>query len=348
MAIPSKDCTEIIAEAKKYLKTDKTKAHSLLLEAAKLEAPRAMRMLAYQFEVGDGVSKDLNKARLWYSKAKEAGDHYAETKGLPRVSAFLNAKALLKKKKEKEAHPLLLQAAALGLTEAMRIVAHQFEKGDGIQTNKSQALIWYKLAAKNGDEYATNRGLPRVEAYIKAAEYLCDKQEPKKAQECYEKAVELGCDDAKREVGFFYLQGCCQFEIDKEKGFLYIQQLIDKGDVDAMFEMADLYARGCPRSNIERDLERAADLYEKVVLKGERTARDRPAKEKLKEVQEELVDIYTKAISEGDISVRAKLWDLKRKLNYAISGSEYRLMASKSNAQQGPSSKQDAQTPTPP
>jgi TPR repeat protein len=55
-------------------------AHQLLLEAAGAKHARGMRSLAYQFETGDGVDKDMSKARYWYQEAANYGDDYAAKK----------------------------------------------------------------------------------------------------------------------------------------------------------------------------------------------------------------------------------------------------------------------------
>jgi serine/threonine protein kinase len=62
--------------------TQKSKetAHQLLLEAAGAKHARAMRSLAYQFETGDGIPKDMSKAKYWYQEAANYGDEYAATK----------------------------------------------------------------------------------------------------------------------------------------------------------------------------------------------------------------------------------------------------------------------------
>ena len=55
-------------------------AHELLLEAAQAKHARGMRSLAYQFETGDGIPKDLSKAKYWYQEAANHGDDYAAKK----------------------------------------------------------------------------------------------------------------------------------------------------------------------------------------------------------------------------------------------------------------------------
>lgn len=62
------------------IKADKEEAHQLLEEAAKAGHCRAMRNVARQYEKGDGIPQDREKAKHWYEKAAEAGDDYAKKK----------------------------------------------------------------------------------------------------------------------------------------------------------------------------------------------------------------------------------------------------------------------------
>lgn len=133
--------------------------------------------LGYFYEIGAGVERDWLKAAEWYSKAAEAGDERAGAalgfigRNWVRVNPAGN----------RIIYELVEKAAKMGNARAQfslglmnyRIGDLSFDKTTG---NLSEALIWYRRAAEQGDvnseivlalAYAEGIGVPQndVEAY---------------------------------------------------------------------------------------------------------------------------------------------------------------------------------------
>lgn len=73
-----KSAEELLGRARSYERAHQPgKAFSLYSEAAKLGLPEAQYLLGVSYEFGDGVEKDLEKARLWYGRAASGGHQRA-------------------------------------------------------------------------------------------------------------------------------------------------------------------------------------------------------------------------------------------------------------------------------
>lgn len=68
-SLPSKDKAAIFYLNGKGVTLNKSEANKLLLENAQAGYVRSMFNVALQFEIGDGIPKDLKQARSWYQEA---------------------------------------------------------------------------------------------------------------------------------------------------------------------------------------------------------------------------------------------------------------------------------------
>nr|WP_315467193.1 tetratricopeptide repeat protein [uncultured Undibacterium sp.] len=178
-------------ESKYY---DPASAHSFLLGAAEAGMPDAWFGVAFNFEEGIGVEKDLDKATYWYTRAanfgnaaamnnlavkyedgrgvkldrKKAVELYesAANKGNPMAQLnigliYLEGR-LDVKKDEKTGVNWLTLSADNGNSTAQYIRAEIVEYGKfGAIKNLVEAEIWYVKAKENGNEKA-NEGLARI------------------------------------------------------------------------------------------------------------------------------------------------------------------------------------------
>jgi hypothetical protein len=114
--------------------------------------PMAQHRLAKLYESGQGVAADLVQARQWTERAANAGNrqaihdlgvYYARGEGAPRDEAA--------------AFRLFEQAAELDLADSQFNLGVLYEQGRGVEANPGEALFWYMLAARQGDEAADER-----------------------------------------------------------------------------------------------------------------------------------------------------------------------------------------------
>ena len=127
-------------------------AADLYEKAAAAGDVRAMNKLSKMFERGQGVPKDLAKAKTYTEKAAASGSrlaqhnlgvYYADGEG--GVRDYSKAADNFKK------------AANRGMTDSQYNLGAMAEKGLGMDKNPKDAYYWYSLAAKNGDKDAKAR-----------------------------------------------------------------------------------------------------------------------------------------------------------------------------------------------
>jgi localization factor PodJL len=114
--------------------------------------PMAQYRLAKLYESGEGVAVDLVQARQWTERAANAGNrqaihdlavYYVRGEGAPRDEAA--------------AFRLFEQAAELDLADSQFNLGVLYEQGRGVEANPGEALFWFMLAARHGDEAADER-----------------------------------------------------------------------------------------------------------------------------------------------------------------------------------------------
>jgi localization factor PodJL len=108
--------------------------------------------LAKLYERGEGVSVDLNAARLWTERAANSGD----------INAMHDLGVYYARGEGADANPVTAfrwfrQAAAHGLTDSQYNLGVLYEQGRGVTADPEEALFWFTLAATNGDEAAAAR-----------------------------------------------------------------------------------------------------------------------------------------------------------------------------------------------
>jgi TPR repeat protein len=130
-----------IPEALKILRAD--------AENGEVKDQYALRMmLGAMYEFGQGVSHDDNKAFKWYMLAAEQGNADAKAaiynlakKNIPEALKILRADAENGEVKDQYALRMMLGA--------------MYEFGQGVRQGYKEAVIWYQLAAEQGDAVAT-------------------------------------------------------------------------------------------------------------------------------------------------------------------------------------------------
>ena len=138
---------------------------ALMRRAADLgHAPAQAHMAALYQSGGNGVEIDLAESRRWARRAAEGGDargmHFYAMELYDGVGGERN---------RAEALNWLRRAAERGLVDSQYNVARLYENGDeGIARNATEALKWYTIAARAGDQQAQD-ALTRVSPSAGAA-----------------------------------------------------------------------------------------------------------------------------------------------------------------------------------
>ena len=121
-----------------------------LKRAANLGHAPAQAHLASLYQNGDVAPVDLAESRRWARRAAEGGD----PRGM-HIYAMELYDGVGGERNRAEAMTWLQRAAERGLVDSQYNVARLYENGDeGIAPNPTEALKWYMIAARGGDQPA--------------------------------------------------------------------------------------------------------------------------------------------------------------------------------------------------
>ena len=139
-------CT-IIGESLEEI--DPKKAMFFLDKAAKKGAGRAMFLLGYMYENGEGVTADSGKAAYYYKSAADNGNRSAQH-NLGCFYYFGNGV----KKDYQFAFEYFSKAAQQGKADSMKNIGVMYELGQYVDQDYNKAMEWYKKAGEYGDRDA--------------------------------------------------------------------------------------------------------------------------------------------------------------------------------------------------
>ena len=141
----------LYSEALEQLDAGDVAGLETMKRAAQMGEPAAQLHLVKLYQDGEaGAPKDLAQARAWARRAAEGGD----PRGRHAYAMYLYD-GMGGGRDRPEALRLLLSAAEQGLVDSQYNVARLFEMGDeGIAADPAEALKWYMIAARGGDEEA--------------------------------------------------------------------------------------------------------------------------------------------------------------------------------------------------
>lgn len=127
----------------------------------------AQIILGFRYETGNGLPKNLQLARYWYSKAAEHGSKNAK-ESLDKVNKALNASTgganppipegtqapTRNSGGDTDYIATLLRQANSGDVAAQFILGCRYESGNGVQIDMQMARYWYTKAANGGSTRA--------------------------------------------------------------------------------------------------------------------------------------------------------------------------------------------------
>ena len=130
---------------------DTAGAMALLTRASDGGDTKATNRLARMYERGEGVTRDLSKARRLTERAASAGSREAQHNlGVYYVDEG-PGRDLTK------AADNFRRAARRGLADSQYNLAAMAEQGNGIPKNDREAYFWYSVAGRNGDSDASKK-----------------------------------------------------------------------------------------------------------------------------------------------------------------------------------------------
>lgn len=164
-AVPSPEAQTLFDKAVVQIDAGDKAGLETLTQAANLGLPVAQLKLADLYQGGTGgAARNLTEARTWARRAAEAGD----PRGMHAYGMYL-FDAVGGPKNRPEALNWLLKAADRGLVDSQFNAAKIYETGDeGIAASPADALKWYLIAAKAGDQQA-RASADRLSAKVPAA-----------------------------------------------------------------------------------------------------------------------------------------------------------------------------------
>ena len=148
----------------------------------------------------------------------------------------------------------LILRATQGDAAAQTLLARRYFKGDGVEEDREQAVIWYKKAAEQGYA-AAQYGLGK--SYLWG--YGVEKDDAE-GFDWYKKAAEQGHAAAQHSLGQCYLCGWGVWE-DIERGVYWCKKAAEQGDIVAQKELGMIYFNG---EKVKEDLKQAAYWFEKA------------------------------------------------------------------------------------
>ena len=134
-----------------YYAGDYKIAYNLTAPLAGQGNPAALNLLGMMYELGKGVPQDPARSVVYYRKAAEKGDVYAQFNlavsydtgfGIP-----MNFRQAVK---------WYRRAADQGADFAQYNLATMYEEGNGVEQDFPQAAYWYRQAAERGHPQAQN------------------------------------------------------------------------------------------------------------------------------------------------------------------------------------------------
>jgi TPR repeat protein/tRNA A-37 threonylcarbamoyl transferase component Bud32 len=227
--------------------------------------------LGKYYHSGYGTEKNYEQAKLWHTKAAEAGN----------VNAQHNLGIYYREieKNYEQAKLWHTKAAETGNSNAQSALGYYYYH---IEENYEQAKPWWTKAAEAGDAEAQNRlgyyyyhieesyeqaklwWTKAVEAghinaqYNLGVYYYANEKNYEQAKSWYTKAAEAGDVDAQYALGFYYYH----IEENYEQAKSWYIKAAEAGNVDAQ------YALGFYYTNIEKNYEQTKRWYTKAAESG--------------------------------------------------------------------------------
>ena len=259
--------------------------------------------LADMYQFGKGVEENFEEAVKWYRKSAEQGNMGGQWR-----LGYMYAYAKGVEKNYNEAIKWLTVAAEQGESIAQFYLGIMHKHGWGCEWNDKDAEKWFRLSAEQGyyaaytevgnilldrafhlmprywDKRFSKKNDPDGKAYREACEPYEQAQD--EAYKWFVYPAECGDVEAQSQLVFVYRYGHHGFEVDLEKAFSYLKNVVehDPEILYQVYNLAEMYLYG---EGTKVDYPKAAELLEYIIEK--ETNRD---KDELKNSQWQLGLLY--------------------------------------------------------
>lgn len=216
------------------------------LMAAQAGDPTAMKNVADMYYEGDGVARDGLQAARWYEKILSYSD-FKEQALMSLVRIFLYGEGA--QADHCRAHSFCMMAIEMNKHWAMRMMGDMYARGQCVEKDYDQAMVWYGKAQENGDSFA-KYGIEKLEAERDLLGIWVVSSGAQGSQGAGDKIITPG--DGKYTE---YKTGFADADL---------AEVLDKanaGDRDAMGEMGNRYNRGI---GVDKDIDIAWQWYMKA------------------------------------------------------------------------------------
>jgi len=235
------------------VKKDLKKSFSIYEHFAKEGNAKAQYNLALCYDYGDGIELNKEEAFKWYKKAAEQGHVLAQYN-----LAICYEKGEGVEANKEETFKWYKKAAEQGYAPAQYNLALCYDEGEGVDSNKEEAFKWYKKAAEQGFADA-QYNLALCYDYGDGIEL--NKEE---AFKWYKKSAEQGFVDAQLNIAICYYKGE-GVESNNEEAFRWFIKLAEQGYAKAQYSLAFCYANG---KGVESNKEEAFKWWMKSAEQG--------------------------------------------------------------------------------
>jgi len=232
---------------------DMEKAYYWYAKAAELGNAEAQNRLGMCYEEGEGVPKDLKKANYWYAKAAGQGYAIAQCNLGYNYDMGIGVPQDLVK-----ANYWYAKAAEQGYAMAQCNLGYNYEMGIGVPRDFEKANYWYAKAAEQG--YA----MAQCNLGINYGRGRGVQKDFDKANYWFTKAAEQGHAMAQTRLGISYADGR-GVEQDFEKANYWFNIAAEQGDALAQNSLGLSYANG---NGVPKDFKKAKYYFTEAAEQG--------------------------------------------------------------------------------
>jgi TPR repeat protein len=336
----TKDNAQAVVWFQKAAEQDDINAHHMLEILREENYPSAIRRLlrraeegdieaqyqiAWEYESGVEIPRNVSKAFKWYQRAasKDVCEWYPESVRKVNANAQYNlgrcyADGLGVRQDDEKAFLWYLKVAEQGVSIAQRKVGEYYEKGICVKEDKNEAVAWYEKAAAQGDDTARIQ----LEALRKEG-YEAPSLSPALFSLEFQAQLKLakeGDAHAQAYIGYCYASGK-EVKQDYDQAFIWYQKAALKRDADAQDSLGRCYQNGW---GVKEDYTKAVAWYLKAAEQGSAGAQNNlglcyEEGTGVKQDKNEAAVWYEKAAAQGNEYARTRLEELKKEGNKTLS-----------------------------
>ena len=223
--------------------------------------PFAQYQLAWMYDKGRGVEKNLEQSFYWFQKSAEQGEPLAQYQ-----LAWMYYYGIGVEQNVYKAFYWTQQAAEQGPVLAQFNLALMYQTGEGVEKNLEQAFYWTQQAAEQEGESFAQYNLALM--YDKGSGV---EKNLEQAFYWYQKSAEQGNVYAQNNLAVDYYYGI-GIEQNFEKAFYWFQKATKQKFTVAQYQLAEMYHNGI---GVKKNREKAKELYKKLANQGHMKAQFR-------------------------------------------------------------------------